>query len=647
MGFGAIGLLPLVGLAAIPLIIHILSRLRLQKAAFPSLLLLASVRRERFSWLRLKELLLLILRTLALLFLLLAASRPYVKFRLPGAGRAGDLVVLLDDSYSMSYGDRWQRAVGVTRSLLSGMATGQRARLFVASGGAEGGQSEWQKPMWALAWLDSLKPSHTGAVLEPAMRAAVAAAQGAQARVIVVTDLQERALPDTWKPPKDVKLVLLDVGSDRVDNAGIERAYTADRFPLAGRPVRIKADLANYGANEATRTAVLSFGQRREEKVVSIPAHGRLTVEFETAYTETAPGMARVELRSDSLAADDARWLAVTPLERVRTLIVQSAAVPARFLTDALGMDSTALFQLNVINVAEFGRVDARDYGLVVLTDAAALGRADWTRLGFLLQARGAALLMAGTAPADSEVGQGLVRFTGQRGLGHDPKSQADFGHVPSSGFVSVSELDSTHPAVELLRLKDFADARFFTHARFDPAGGRVLARLVDGDPLMFEAADGRLMVWAFAPVPEQTDLVYKAAFVPLLHRTMASLASLRLRSDYLVGDTIRMSVDGAGPVEVVTPELSYQVEPGTGKGRPEVVFTNTGVPGAYAVGRQPVAVNVLAAEGDLTRVTAKRLAELGYEVRPDAGTGGSDLTQTVLWLAALAFALEMLLLLL
>lgn len=634
MGFGAVGLLPLIGLAAIPLIIHILSRLRLQKVAFPSLLLLASVRRERFSWLRLKELLLLILRTLALLFLLLAASRPYAKFRLPGAGRAGDVVVILDDSYSMSCGDRWQRATGVTRSLLRGMAAGQRARLLVASNAGAEGQGEWQKPERALARLDSLEPSHTGAVLEPALRVAAQAAQGAQAGVIVVTDLQARALPDTWRPTRGTRFLLLDVGSDGFDNAGIEKTYTAERFPLAGRPARIKADLANYGAGEATRTAVLSFGSRREEKVVSIPARGRVTVEFETAYVDTAPGIVKVELRSDSLEVDDTRWLAVTPLRRVRTLVVQSAAVPARFLVDALGMDSTALFQLNVIDVAGFGRVDARDYGLVVITDAAALGRADWARLGFVLQARGAALLMAGTAPADPEAGQGLVRFLGQSG-------------GANRGFVSVTELDSTHPALELLRQKDFADARFFAHARFDPAAGRVIARLVDGDPLMFEAADGRLLVWAFAPVPVQTDLVYKATFVPLLHRTMASLASLRLRTGYLVGDTIRMSVDGAGPVEVVTPDLSYQVEPGAGKGRPEVVFTHTETPGAYAVGGQPVAVNVLAAEGDLTRVPAKRLAELGYDVRSDVGKGGSDLTQASLWLAALAFALEMLLLLL
>ena len=58
MGFSAPSLLPLTALAAIPVVIHILSRLRLKRAEFPSLLLLTTVKRERFSWLRIKELLL-------------------------------------------------------------------------------------------------------------------------------------------------------------------------------------------------------------------------------------------------------------------------------------------------------------------------------------------------------------------------------------------------------------------------------------------------------------------------------------------------------------------------------------------------------------------------------------------------------------
>jgi hypothetical protein len=629
MGFGAGALLPFVALAAIPLLIHILSRLRLQRAQFPSLLLLENVRRERFSWLRLKELLLLILRTLALLALLLALTRPFIRLRLPGLGRAGDVVVVLDDSYSMRYGSRWLRATAALRGLLAGMGTGQRAVLLRSSDRAA--VRDWEKPDWILRRVDSLAPTWTAAVLEPSLRRATALARERGAEVVVVTDLQARALPDTLQPRAGTRVVLIDVGDDRAENAGITGVATVDRFPLAGRPVRMKAELANRSRAAATRTAVLALGTRREEKVVALPGQARQPVEFELAYSDTAPVAARFELRSDSLAADDGRWLAVTLLARVRVLVVQSAAVPARYVIDALGQDSLARFALTVVSSAELGRTDLQRFGVAVITDAAALSRADWTRLAFHIQSGGAALLMAGAAPEDSNAGQGLVRF---------------LGTARPAGFVSAAFVDTTHPALDVLGRQGLAQARFYSHARLAAGAGRVLAGLVDGDPLVVEPGGGRLMVWAFAPVPEQTDLVYKAAFVPFLHRSLVYLAGSQTRTDYLVGDTVRMMLDSGGAVAIDGPDRKYLVQPVATRGRPELVFAGTDEPGCYRVGQRLFAVNVDADEGELERADPGRLARLGYEVRR-TGTGqDSDLTQLLLFLAAGAFALELLLLL-
>ena len=163
MGLAAPGLAWLSLLALIPIAIHILSRLRLKRAEFPSLLLLTTAKRERFSWLRLKELLLLVFRTLALLGLLLALARPFVRHRLPGLGRANDLIVILDDSYSMSKPSQWQQALAVTRELLSSLGPGRRAALLVASQAGLSNSSLLSPPSSLLPSLDSLKPSYSAA----------------------------------------------------------------------------------------------------------------------------------------------------------------------------------------------------------------------------------------------------------------------------------------------------------------------------------------------------------------------------------------------------------------------------------------------------------------------------------------------------
>jgi hypothetical protein len=635
MGFSAPALLPLAALAAVPVVIHILSRLRLKRAEFPSLLLLTAVRRERFSWLRLKELLLLVFRTLALLALLLALARPYVRHRLPGLGRANDLIVVLDDSYSV--GPQWQRAVAVTRDLLRSLGPGRRAVLLAASRPGLS-NSSFLSPSSLLPLLDSLKPSYSAATLGPVLRRAMELAKPAHADIVVVTDLQERAIPADWRPPADAQVLLISVAAPDRDNAGVTRVYADDRFPVAGRATRIKADLANYGPRPATRTAVLTIDGRREEQAVTLKPHTSATVTFDAASADSGFHVAEVELRTDSLEADNARWLAFYQPRRIAVLVVESPAVPATYLAEALGSDSSSVFSLTTTTATEFGRYDPRRFSAVVVTDAAALSRADWARLGFFLQSGGSALVMFGNPPADSLLLGSRIRF---RGLSRP------------SGFVSVASVDTTHPILDILRPADLSAARFFAHARLEPAGGRVLARLTDGEPLMIDTWDGRLIVWSFTVLPEFTDLVFKAAFVPLLHRTLLYLADGGLGYDYLVGDLIHAPVSGSGPVTVSTPDGSVVVEPEPEAGRPGVAITGTGRPGIYRADERPYAVNVLAAEGDLAEAQAAELTKLGYRVLsvPDTlksanyNLKSSDLSPALLWLAAIAFAAELLLL--
>ena len=638
MGLAAPGLAWLSLLALIPIAIHILSRLRLKRADFPSLLLLTTAKRERFSWLRLKELLLLIFRTLALLALLLALARPYVRHRLPGLGRANDLVVIVDDSYSMWKPSQWQRAIAVTRELLGSLGPGRRAALLVASQAGQPGTSLLSPPSSLLPLLDSLKPSFTGAVLEPALKRAVELAKPAHAHVAVVTDLQTRALPQAWQPPADVPVLLVSVAAQDEDNAGVTRLYTEDRFPVAGRATRIKADFTNYGPHPVTGTAILTLDSRREEKAVALKPLSSATTTFETALTDSGYHVARVELRGDSLEPDNTRWLAVYQPRRLSVLAVESPAAPARYVTNALGADSASVFSLTTIPATELGRFDLRRFAAVVITDAAALGRPDWTRLGFYLQSGGSALVMFANAPSESSLLSSRIGFLGM---------------VRPAGFVSIASVDTTHPVLEILGAADLSSARFFSHARLSPAGSRVLARLSDGEPLMLSSEDSRLVTWAFTAEPEFTDLVFKAAFVPLLHRTLLHLASGELHSGYLVGDTVRAPVSGSGSIEVSTPEARLVETPKPGPGRPEVALTRTALPGIYRVGDRPYAVNVLAAEGDPSQTPADVLRKQGYQVLSASANlqsaiynlRSADLSPLLLWLAALAFAAELLLL--
>ena len=88
--------------AGIPIIIHLFTRRRPREVLFPSLEFLSEVNQSEIRRLRLKQWLLLLLRTLAIATLALAMARPAVKGALGlKSGAAASVVVLVDQSGSM------------------------------------------------------------------------------------------------------------------------------------------------------------------------------------------------------------------------------------------------------------------------------------------------------------------------------------------------------------------------------------------------------------------------------------------------------------------------------------------------------------------------------------------------------------------
>ena len=89
--------------AAVPILIHLFTRKRPREMPFPSLEFLSEVNRSEIRRLRLRQWLLLLLRTLAVAALALAISRPALRGTAGLArGAATTAVVLVDQSGSMS-----------------------------------------------------------------------------------------------------------------------------------------------------------------------------------------------------------------------------------------------------------------------------------------------------------------------------------------------------------------------------------------------------------------------------------------------------------------------------------------------------------------------------------------------------------------
>ena len=90
--------------ASIPILIHLLNLRKLKKIEFSSLDFLKELQKSKIKKVKIKQWILLLLRTLIIVFLVLSFSRPSVKTNLFGASGSTaktTAVILLDNSFSM------------------------------------------------------------------------------------------------------------------------------------------------------------------------------------------------------------------------------------------------------------------------------------------------------------------------------------------------------------------------------------------------------------------------------------------------------------------------------------------------------------------------------------------------------------------
>ena len=109
---GLLAPLFLLGLAGlvVPILVHLTERQRRQVVDFPSLMFLRKIPFRSSQRKKIHHWVLLSIRALALALLVAAFSRPFFENDVVGITSTlgpREVVVVLDRSYSMGYGDRW------------------------------------------------------------------------------------------------------------------------------------------------------------------------------------------------------------------------------------------------------------------------------------------------------------------------------------------------------------------------------------------------------------------------------------------------------------------------------------------------------------------------------------------------------------
>lgn len=340
-------------LCAVPIIIHLLNRRRFKKVPWAAIeFLLAAMRRNR-KRLRMEQWLVLLLRTLAVLFLVLLVTRP----QLSGGALLGSRthhVVLLDDSASM--GQRmgsthlFDRAQDRVRVLADRLGETRGGDLFsVLRTSRPTAPDLWQqrvgpdlgKRVGALLKQFPLGDGtmNLGAVLAEARRRAVAVPEASRTRYYLASDLRAwdwltedykarpALLAELLAMPMDREHVeVLAVGGNDSQNLAVAAVRRLDRLAVAGVPTTLAVDVINHGLDpsQPTEVAVEVDGRSRVLRPVEGLAPGQ-RVSIPVVHTFHGAGFHRILASlpaSDRFPTDDRHTLALAVKDRSRVLLV-------------------------------------------------------------------------------------------------------------------------------------------------------------------------------------------------------------------------------------------------------------------------------------------------------------------------------------
>src|SRR3954471_11502031 len=102
------------GALAVPVLVHLIQRERKRVVEFPSLMFVQKIPYQSVRRRRIRHWYLLLMRAAAMALIIFAFARPFfpqgAAAAVAAAGGSREIVVLLDQSASMGYGDQWQRA---------------------------------------------------------------------------------------------------------------------------------------------------------------------------------------------------------------------------------------------------------------------------------------------------------------------------------------------------------------------------------------------------------------------------------------------------------------------------------------------------------------------------------------------------------
>ena len=327
--------------AGIPLVIHLWNRRRVVTIDFSSLIFITAAHRENARRFQLRQFLILLLRMAIIALIALALARPFLTLGLPVASvRAKtDVVVVLDNSYSMAYQDingvRFDKAKTLAIDIIDTLRHGDRAALIL--------MSDIPKPVFrqltpdiesVTEAINDTETSYRTTNVQPSLELAheiLAERRGEvtsplNKEIYLVSDFARNGWENWNRLPNrsGARISLIPVAEGEAHNISIKEIRPSNQLIGVDLPFQLNVTTVNHSVAPLNENILTLFIGGEKQKTMSLSAAANESLNTALTYNFSTPGthIGYLTLTDDRLNIDNHRYFAWDALGEVRVLCV-------------------------------------------------------------------------------------------------------------------------------------------------------------------------------------------------------------------------------------------------------------------------------------------------------------------------------------
>lgn len=553
-------LLAVLGAVLLPVLIHLLTRDRIRKAAFSTLRFFVKsgarvLRRKKFQ-----EAMLLAMRMLIVALVVTAFARPFLQDRAAGQGSLVEArsakVIVVDLSQSISRGSSGGGEIRkLAAEAISGLSAGQDAAALVSFADTPQVEQELTGDLSQIkARIALLTPGNGGTDIVAALRKAddiLGHTKAATKEIVLISDLQKSGwagIKGDWKIPGSTKLTIHTVAAPAPGGLMITESDCPQSMIMDSAAHGVSVKVANFTKQDQSAVPVtfwVAGGGGKKSTVtqkVNLKAGSSAPVRFTHVFDSPGdnPGTIHVG-QADSHSPNDTIYFNVRVIPRIEVVILNGspsnnpAGDGALFLSKALAPTVDSCFSVKVVPAASARASDIKDAMVVIASNVGQVQAEAATAMGDLLARGGGVLFLPGGKVLDASVEQWNSQFASiapcrlRRILTSDPATEK----VDETSPCGLGKIDFEHPIFEVFQRPHHGDLGLVKFTRrwevTDSQLSRVLARFEDGRPAILErqvgVGGGISMMLASCTDLGWSNLPLRATFLPYLHQTVRYLA--------------------------------------------------------------------------------------------------------------------------